>query len=79
MSIEKLTATIVGLGATDAMRIRLEVTYVCHVVKCKSHMLIDDDSKIWIELEGCVNCHGLGFGTLKTLMQMRMMEAQHTL
>jgi len=36
------------------MRIRTGITYVCHVVKCKSHMLIDDDKQNMDELEGCV-------------------------
>src|SRR5882724_11625880 len=45
-SIEKLMATVVGQGATDAVRTRLEVAHVSHIVNWKSHMLIDDDSKI---------------------------------
>ena len=71
MSIQKLTTTVAGPGATYVVRTRLEVAYVSHNVTQMSLMLIYHDSKIWRNwMVMWLLWHGIGMPA--TLMQMRM-------
>ena len=70
VSIQKLTATVAGLGVTDAVRMRLEVAYMSHNVIRMSLILIYHNSKIWRNwMVVWLLWHGIG--KLTILMWMR--------